>query len=134
MESRSLLTRPSVAELDPLSQLLGGLTNQVSNIARDVGILRDEVITNRSQGTAWREEMTHKLDLVQAEYRNVKHDYRAFETAKVAMDSRMKELEAMLTKWRVKATAILTAASLIGAVAGAVTEPFVHYGLTRLFG
>lgn len=122
------------ADIDPLSQLIGGLTAQVSNIARDITDLRSEVISNRNLSGSWREDMTRKLESVQVEFRSAKHDYRAFEQAKIAMDGRLSELEDMLTKWRIRAAGVIGASAIIGAIMGAIAEPILHYSLVKLFG
>lgn len=124
------------AELDPLSQLIGGLSAQIAGLSTQIVELRSDVVTNRNAAQTRNEDLARKLDLVQAEYRNVKHLERTIETSSIAIDERLKlvnanfselrnetderlrTLEDQILVWRAKLAILLTTAGIFGSLIG----------------
>lgn len=111
------------AELDPLSQLIGGLTAQVSGLGSQLIDLRSEIVTNRTVNQGRWDELSGKIDAVQAEYRNVKHEERRVEQERIALNAllkgiqdRLEAVEKVILVWRVRVSTIVA----IGVAAGAV--------------
>ena len=113
--------------LDPISQLLGGLSAQVQGLASQITDLRSEVVTNRSSNQIRYEDLTKQIDLVQAEYRNVKHMERGLEQEKVlladrlrGLDSRLDAIEQMILIWRTRYSMLLAGGVALGTFLGGV--------------
>ena len=128
-------------ELDPLSQLIGAQTAQIAGIASQLTDLRSEVITNRLNAQTWREDVLTKIDLAQAEYRTVKHDYRAVETGHAAingrlqkMEKRLGEIEGIILIWKTRAAVIMTIAIVIGSILSMIVKPIFEAAVTRIIG
>jgi len=128
-------------ELDPLSQLIGAQTAQIAGLAGQLTDLRSEVITNRLASQTWREDVLSKIDLVQAEYRNVKHDYRAVETGHEAisgrlqkMESRLGEIEGIILIWKTRAAVIMAIAIAVGSLLSMIVKPVFEAIITRIIG
>ena len=128
-------------ELDPLSQLIGAQTAQIAGIASQLTDLRSEVITNRLNAQTWREDVLTKIDLAQAEYRTVKHDYRAVETGHAAingrlqkMEKRLGEIEGIILIWKTRAAVIMTIAIAIGSMLSMIVKPIFEAVVTRIIG
>lgn len=132
------------AELDPLSQLIGGLSAQISNVSTQIVELRSDVVTNRNASQTRNEELARKLDLVQAEYRNVKHLERDIAQEKVAIDDRLRkiddrladidgrlgEIDKLILVWRTRLAMLLS----FGAGLGALLGFLISAGVKWIFG
>jgi hypothetical protein len=113
--------------LDPLSQLIGGLSAQVQGLASQITDLRAEVVTNRSSNQIRWDDLTKQMDLVQAEYRNVKHMERGLEQEKLliaqrlqGMDSRLDAIERMILIWRTRYSMLLAGGVALGTFLGGI--------------
>jgi chromosome segregation ATPase len=116
-------------EIDPLSQMVGGLMAQASDLSRQMTDLRSEVVTNRSYNQTWRDEWRKALEELHVELRTVKHDYRSAEQASIALnsrlgkiDERLTEIERVVTVWRARATVIGATAVGFGSIAGYIAS------------
>lgn len=127
--------------LDPLSQLVGGLSAQVQGLSAALIDLRSEIVTNRQQNQARWEDLAGKIDLVQAEYRNVKHSERSLEQEKVLVanqlreiDKRLTEIEGVILVWRTRVAMLVGLAALAGAAFGYVLQVATILIETHLWG
>jgi prefoldin subunit 5 len=128
-------------ELDPLSQLIGTLSAQVQAIQGGLADLRAEILQNRVNSQTFRDEELRRLDLVQAEYRNFKHDLRGFEQSGVAIDERLRNLqnrlqtiENTLLVWKTRITVLVAGATGIGAIIGVLIEHGILYVVGKAIG
>lgn len=113
------------SQIDPISQMLGGLSAQVSALAAQIIDLRSEIVTNRQVNQSRWDDMTKQLDEVKAEYRNVKHAERGAEQKEVALSAWMKGVESRLGKienviliWRIRVSTLLAVAVAGGTMLG----------------
>lgn len=115
--------------LDPLSQMIGALSAQVTNLGSQMVDLRSEILVNRTKTEERWSMLIDDLDEVKAEYRNVKHLERALETSGIAIDERLKlidnrvrKVEDQLIEWRAKLTVIVIFAVALGTFAGWILQ------------
>lgn len=119
-------------ELDPTSQLIGSLSAQISSLAVQLVDMRTEILTNRTKTETRWDELVKQMELIHAEYRNVKHLERALEVSGVAIDERLKiigsrmqrmeddsatrlrKLEDQVLEWRTKLAMLVAGAAVIG--------------------
>lgn len=137
-----------MAELDPLSQLIGGLSAQITSISTQIVELRSDVVTNRNAAQTRSEQLASKLDLVQAEYRNVKHLERNIETEKIALGSRIgkidNRLDAIETRigaiddlllvWQTRVVTLMSIGAGLGVIVGFLINAGVAAAIKLLFG
>lgn len=123
------------ADLDPLSQLIGGLTAQVSAQNAQMIDLRSEIMTNRAAAQVRWDALAKEIEAVHAEYRNVKHLEQELAQKDIAIDSRLKKVEGRLEAientiviWRVKLSVLM----VVGISVGTVVVWALHSVVNRL--
>lgn len=128
-------------ELDPLSQLIGGLSAQIQGLSSQVIDLRSEVVTNRNNSQTRFEELSRQIELVHAEYRNIKHLERGLEQDKIAVDTlltsirnRLDEIERVILIWKTRAGVIMTIAIMFGSILSMIVKPLFEAVWTRITG
>lgn len=128
-------------DLDPLSQLIGGLSAQISALSTQIVDLRSDVVTNRNAAQTRNEQLAAKLDLVQAEYRNVKHLERNIETEKVALGSRLKKIDGRLDAiedtllvWKTRIITLMSVGVGLGALVGFLINAGITAAVKWVFG
>lgn len=136
------------AELDPLSQLIGGISAQLAGLSTQIVDLRSDVVTNRNAAQTRSEELARKLDLVQAEYRNVKHLERGIEQEKVALGSRLQKIDNrlddiekrigaiddLLLVWQTRVVTLMSIGAGLGVIVGFLINAGVAAAVKWAFG
>lgn len=116
--------------LDPISQMIGALGAQVTNLSAQLSDLRAEILTNRTEADKRWYNFEGTLDEIKAEYRNVKHVERALEQTGIAIDARLKSfndkfddmdmrirhIEDTLLIWRTRAALIVGGGAVLGGI------------------
>lgn len=94
------MTLPTIAPtgIDPISQMIGALGAQVTNLAAQLSDLRSEIMVNRAKSDEHWIDLEKQLDTIYAEYRTVKHLERGLEQLGIAIDDRLKKLSEDYTK------------------------------------
>lgn len=123
------------ADLDPLSQLIGGLTAQVSAQNAQMIDLRSEIMTNRAAAQTRWDALAKEIEAVHAEYRNVKHLEQDLAQKEIAIDSRLRKVEGRLeaiedtiVAWRIRLSVLM----VIGISIGTIVVWILHGVVGRL--
>lgn len=119
--------------VDQISQILGAQGAQLTSLTGAIGELKAEILQNRIRATEHREREIQFWTQIEAELRNVKHDYRNIQTASegfslriTRLDERMSKIETKLSVWRGQSAALMGVAAFTGILAGAFAGPVVH--------
>ena len=130
-----------MADIDPLSQLIGSLSAQITNVESQVIDLRSAVIMNRTENAQRWDALEQKIDLVHAEYRTVKHLERGMEQSSIAIDAAMKGLDKRLRTiedivliWRTRLMTLMSIAVAAGALVGSIIAPAMQAIFRNLIG
>lgn len=148
--------------IDPVSQIIGSLSAQVTGLLGAVGELKADILQNRIQAQAHREREIKMWEQVEAELRNVKHDQRGVEQKMVSLTDRYerrlvdvegvlaakiaatdlkvqttaKELSAIdetIKKWQARLALLAGAGTGVGTLIGILVEVVFHHYVERLW-
>lgn len=127
-------------ELDPLSQLIGAQTAQLSEFGKQLADIRTEIVTNRNNHLTFQQTLSRQFDQLEAELRNVKHDSRGAEQAhqilKAAIDkvaNRVEELERLAIAWRARLMIIAAIVTATASVIGLFVPPLIEHAINLIF-
>lgn len=108
--------------IDPLSQMIGTLSAQMSSLTAVVAEVRADVLQNRLKAEAHREREIKAWDQVEAEMRTVKHEHRGFEQKIVILENKISKMDRQLTAWQTRFAIFTSCAAALGGVVGFVVE------------
>lgn len=121
------------ATVDQISQILGAQGAQLISLTGAIGELKAEILQNRIKASDHREREIQFWSQIEAELRNVKHDYRGMQTASEGvsyrigkLDERIRLIEGRLNVWRGQIAVIIGLTGLAGVVLGSFATPVIH--------
>lgn len=115
--------------LDPLSQTIGAISAQVSDLSARVGELKGEILQNRLASQTHREQEIKAWQQVEAELRNIKHEERGLEQKTQIIESKMErvgarlsDVEITIARWQAKLAIVSALAAAGGGVIGIILD------------